>query len=135
MFKDKLKTLRKHATMSQQQVADLLGVDRSTYTGYETSKAIPSIDKVKSLARIFNVTVDSLLSDDKPIQSAKSSVDLTFKTGEGFAPYNNKTAVDMTLANLTNEEKMLIGRFRLISDDDKQAVLLDVEEKASKVTF
>ena len=50
--------------MTQQQVADYLSVNRSTYSGYETGKREPSITKLKTLANLFRLSVDTLLETD-----------------------------------------------------------------------
>lgn len=51
--------------MTQQQVADFLNVNRSTYSYYENGKAEPSITVLIKMADLFNVTLDSLLNMEK----------------------------------------------------------------------
>lgn len=57
----RLKTLRKAKKLTQGQVADVLGLQRTTYTKYETGKSEPSLETVCRLAGLFSVTVDELL--------------------------------------------------------------------------
>ena len=57
----RLKTLRKAKKLTQGQVADALGLQRSSYTKYETGRSEPSLDAVCKLAALFSVTVDELL--------------------------------------------------------------------------
>ena len=57
----RLKALRKAKKMTQGQVADALGLQRSTYTKYETGRSEPTLNTVCKLAALFSVTVDELL--------------------------------------------------------------------------
>lgn len=57
----RLKTLRKNRKMTQEAVATLLNIHRTTYTKYEKEHAEPSLDVVCALSEIFEVTVDELL--------------------------------------------------------------------------
>ncbi|NLI59583.1 MAG: helix-turn-helix transcriptional regulator [Clostridium sp.] len=61
MLSEKLKELRKEKGVTQNEVAKLLGVDRSTYGKYETGDSTPDADKLMWLAEYFNVSVDYLL--------------------------------------------------------------------------
>lgn len=61
-FSSRLKLLRKERKETQQALADLLNVRRSTYGEYERGKILPPMDKMKSLADHFGVTVDYLFS-------------------------------------------------------------------------
>lgn len=56
-----LKELRKEKGLRQRDVADFLGVDRTTYVKYETGANEPDIDVIKKLADFFGVSTDYLL--------------------------------------------------------------------------
>lgn len=64
MLKDRLKTARKSAKMTQKEVATALGVTESTYCGYETGKRQPDAVKIGQIANILGVTGDYLLETD-----------------------------------------------------------------------
>lgn len=59
---DQLRMTRMSCNLTQQQVADKLQIDRSTYTYYETGKTTPSIFTLMKLAEIFQVPIDSILN-------------------------------------------------------------------------
>lgn len=63
-----LKQLRKRSNMSQNDVAVMLGIGRTTYTGYERGNIIPPSDKLQKLAEIFHVTTDFLLGRQNYMQ-------------------------------------------------------------------
>lgn len=70
MFKDKLYALRRHAGMSQQEVATAIGVTRQTIGNWELGQASPSLDKAALLARLYGVTLDDLVSDEVEVVSS-----------------------------------------------------------------
>ena len=60
-FPEQLKKARLNMDYTQQQVADLMGITKSTYCGYETGKRQPDVAKIKRLACILNTSGDILL--------------------------------------------------------------------------
>ena len=64
-FGNRLKSLRMQKALSQEQLADRLGVTRSLINAYETSRRFPSLDMLIKLAYSFNVSTDYLLGVDK----------------------------------------------------------------------
>lgn len=64
-FAEKLKTLRKQAGMSQEQLAEKLGVSRQAVTKWETDAGIPDIENMMSISGLFDISIDELLSNEK----------------------------------------------------------------------
>lgn len=60
-FGERLKDLRTSKGLTQQDLADALGVGRATIAGYETKGKQPDFDKLKWLSGFFNVSIDYLL--------------------------------------------------------------------------
>lgn len=56
-----LRILRRKLNLTQEQVAELAGIDRVLYTKYETAASLMSIPKMVMVANALNVTVDDLL--------------------------------------------------------------------------
>lgn len=65
-FGDKLKTLRKERGLSQQELAERIGVHKNAICNYEQDKRIPTADVIYSVAILFNVSADYLLGLDRP---------------------------------------------------------------------
>lgn len=61
-FGDKLRQSRIKASLTQQAVADLLGVDRTTISYYETGKVIPKWQTLFKMSELYKVSVDEFLS-------------------------------------------------------------------------
>jgi len=71
MFMERLRLLRKEAGLSQQMMADALGISRQAYSNYEAGNREPSYETALQLADYFNVTTDYLLGRvEKPGESA-----------------------------------------------------------------
>lgn len=60
-FNSNLKRIRLTRGLTQQQVADTLGITKATYSGYETGRREPDVFKIKELAKLFGVSGDDLL--------------------------------------------------------------------------
>tara|TARA_Y100001978_G_C23684585_1_gene431121 strand:+ start:910 stop:1704 length:795 start_codon:yes stop_codon:yes gene_type:complete len=59
-----LKLLRKHFGKSQDDVSKSLGLNRSTYSGYENNVALPSLEIISLVSDYYNISVDSILKND-----------------------------------------------------------------------
>ena len=57
---------RKLTGMTQQQIADRLNINRTTYTKYETGGSEPSIEMLKRIAKVMDVDVNALVYDESP---------------------------------------------------------------------
>ena len=62
-FSEKLTELRRKSGMSQEQLADRLGVTRQSVSKWEGGTAMPELVKLISLSELFGVSVDYLVKD------------------------------------------------------------------------
>ena len=60
MFKDNLVQMRKVLQLTQEDIAEKLGVTRQSVAKWEAGESIPDLDKCKQLADIFGVSLDDL---------------------------------------------------------------------------
>ena len=58
---NRLKTLRIKKKLTQQQLADLLGLTKSVISAYENGLRYPAYDVLIKISRIFKVSTDFLL--------------------------------------------------------------------------
>ena len=70
MFSDKLKTLRKQAQLSQEQLAEKLNVSRQAVTKWETGAGVPDIENLRAISALFRVSLDDLL-ENRPAAPAQ----------------------------------------------------------------
>lgn len=70
-FSEKILALRKSSNMTQEQLAEEVDVSRQSVSKWESGQAVPELDKIVALSRIFDVTTDYLL---KPSEIDELSV-------------------------------------------------------------
>lgn len=63
-FSENLKKIRKDNNLSQEQLADELGVSRQAISKWESAVAYPEMDKIITLCEKFNLNIDDLLHKD-----------------------------------------------------------------------
>lgn len=71
MFSDNLLYLRNIKGLSQEQVAEAIGISRQSYSKWEQGETFPDIDKCDKLADFYGVTIDSLVHSDEKIGKTK----------------------------------------------------------------
>lgn len=97
-FGEKLRAARESRGYTQQQVADFMKIDKSTYCGYETGKRQPDVQKIKQLSKFLGVSGDELL-----------------ETGYAVSP---TTGIDI----LDEIDIAFYGEFKELDDDQKDTV-------------
>ena len=60
-FNENLRAARERKNMTQKDVADNIGVAKSTYSLYESGNREPNVQTIKKLADLLNVSSDDLL--------------------------------------------------------------------------
>ena len=60
MFKDNLIHLRKMRQLTQEDVADKIGVTRQSIAKWESGETVPDLEKCRLLAELFGVSLDDL---------------------------------------------------------------------------
>ena len=73
-LRDKLILLRKEKELSQADLAEILNVSRQAISRWEVGTSVPSMDNLSALSRLYNVSVDSLISLMRPDNNAETIV-------------------------------------------------------------
>lgn len=94
-----LKKLRQEKKYSQQKLADILNVSRSTVAMWETNASEPSNEMLRQIADIFGVSTDYLLGKKDDPTPQKDALD-----GVEFAFYGD-------VSDFTEEEKQDLADF------------------------
>lgn len=68
-----IKYYRTQLNSSQAELADKIGVSRQAVTKWETDTGIPDINNIQILAKLFHISIDTLLSSDHHVQSLYES--------------------------------------------------------------
>lgn len=61
---NRIREIRKSKGISQQKLAEVLHVNQTAISQWETGKTSPNIDSAKAMADLFDVSMEYLLSDD-----------------------------------------------------------------------
>lgn len=117
MLEKTLRKLRENSRYTQQQVANVLNIDRSTYAYYETGKTTPDINTIIKLAKIFNVSYADILEFED--DSCKTKV--ADKSSERVLNFRKNNDY---IYELTNKEQQVIMAYRVLSAE-KQDLVLD----------
>lgn len=138
-----LTVLRKRLNLTQQNVAENLGIKRPTYAKYETN-IMPPLDILSKLADMFDITLEQLTKEEikftgganppakKSVyqeilsKHSKESTDLVFRTDEELPenPYIKSLKIN-EFDFLSENEKRMIRAYRNASEQ-KRLKMLDV---------
>lgn len=99
-FGERLKRLRVEKGLSQQELADILKVNRATLGNWEIDRTSPGYTTLCKIAKYFNVTIDYLLNGE-PV-----------KVGDDGMPY----------IVMSPEEIELFAEIKQLSEEDKMMV-------------
>lgn len=134
-FGDKIRAARQAAEMTQETLAEKIGVSRRTVALYETNKRKPkNAGMIIALAKALNVSTDYFMTDDelKQIQEQEAFLD---QAGE---QYGNRGKAQ---ARLILEQTSALFAGGALSEDDKEAffqtmtqIYFDAKVKAKKYT-
>jgi len=118
-----LKTLRKENGLTQQQVADYLHLDRSSYAYYESGRTKINIDILIRLAQFFQISLAMLVGEELPAQLESGSPEENLET----VLVNDSVS---RFSQLTRDEQYLVILYRSGAPDQRLALL----EQANALT-
>lgn len=121
MISESLKKVRKEHKLTQQDIAEVLGIDRSTYTFYETGKTSPSITTLHKLADIYNVSMGYLAGYEENRPELKARHISTAVSAPDVDP----------IAFLTKDEQIMLMCYRIVRSDKKQDIIKFVRNLAA----
>lgn len=122
-FSENLRAARKAAGITQQQVADRIGVTKSTYCNYEAGKREPDVPKIWEITRVLGISGDDLLDTGFEAKKAPSLSDEAMEIARGYEALDRWGKV--AVRELLDTEKQRV-------EDEKQFrldALMDAEPK------
>ena len=123
MLAERLRQIRLEHNLTQQNIADVLGCDRTTYTLYETAATTPSPTTLYRLAQMYDVTVGYLMGVEETNHPER-------KCRNG-AMELSVSGVD-PIASLSNDEKKLLMSYRILPPEEKKEILELLRKKAQQ---
>ena len=122
---ERLHMLRIASGMKQEDIANYLGISRSSYTYYELSRSKPDYDSLIRLASLFRVSVDYLIGKTNfPDASRQAHIE--------DSTVQKKETKEMTLGDLTDGERHLLYLYRLLPEDDQLDFLHEIRTRYEK---
>ncbi len=118
MLSEQLKIIRKANKFTQQELADAIGIERSTYASYETGRNKPDVVLLSRIAKVFGVSSDYILEIDTTVPLNVEDIPVQYKKKSG----------NQLVSTLSKEEKGVLAKYRLLSDS-KKTELVDFLKK------
>ena len=118
-FSMTLKKYRKAANLTQKQVAEALGVERSTYAYYETGADSPKISRLIEISKVIGVDYRVFLD---AIESAE--LEKMKEQNNEDASLEEVKSSDMSefCNSITNDERFLILSYRTLTMEQKAEI-------------
>ncbi len=112
---DNLKKIRKDNNLSQEQLAEKLGVSRQSVSKWESNVAYPEMDKVLQLCKMFNLNIDELLNQDiKEVRETKEVKTKRNKYLDDFLNFISKTLDMFSSMNFKTKLKCIIEQIVIV---------------------
>ena len=106
MLLKRLRNLRIHAEMTQEQTAQKLGLTQATYSRYESGMNEPDLETLKNISRLFDCSIDFLLECDESDNSA-TPIELLSLIQNGIFTINGEFLTKKEREKLLNVIKIL----------------------------
>lgn len=123
MLGEKLMRLRRKQGLSQQEVADLLGVTRQTISNWECGQGSPALDKAAELARLYHLGLDDLVADEVEVVMASESAPKDLHVA--------RTLVGKTCKIAFTDEMLMLT----VGSNDPLMTVLDVSDQWLRVEY
>lgn len=126
-----LKKLRENCGFTQQQVANILNIDRSTYAYYETGKTVPDINTVIKLSKIFNVSYTEMFEYEERKYYSKF-YDIYSVDKDIILKYGRKG--NYQIYDLSKDEQEIIMGYRLLSKENQNKILKEIYLQTKEIS-
>lgn len=133
-----IKHYRSRLNMSQTELGDKIGVSRQAVTKWETDTGIPDINNIQTLAKVFHISIDTLLSHEHVQSLYDSKIEYDLDTPKDF-DINLGTLGDVSVEGYEGEKFLiqlssssysdLQKDFKIKFDDNKERLDIDLMTK------
>ena len=116
----RIKQFREYNNLDYKILAEVLGISENEYKDFESNKAIPTIDIITTLAKLYKVTVDEFRGN-VPL--------LTLHSKENDMFFDDVSENILKMSDLSWDETQLLLYYRLHKDDDKDEIIKKILER------
>ncbi|MBR6071586.1 MAG: helix-turn-helix domain-containing protein [Acholeplasmatales bacterium] len=140
MINERIRDLRKKNNLTQEELADKLNVSRQAITKWESGLGTPDISNIEAIAKLFNITVDELLSGNsiKMNNISKTEFDI-FKFSDIDLKIGNANTLDISLIDsekviveLESDLELDVYKFAKVKIENENSVEISVLLNKSK---
>lgn len=130
---------RKKCGLSQEEVAEKLGVSRQTISKWETNETVPDIYQSKKMARLYHVSLDDLIEFDIEMKEIQEIIDKTSEETEEKIDWTNawgkkypillKYQTEVNIPNYAYRINIMLDELKQehqLSEQDAMLVLKDI---------
>ena len=130
---------RKKSGLSQEDVAEKLGVSRQTVSKWETDETVPDLRQSKRMAVLYHLSLDELINFDLDVKQVQDAIDNTSAETEAKINWTNawgkkypillKYQESVNISNYARRLNMMLDELRQeynFSEQDAMLVLKDI---------
>lgn len=130
---------RKKCGLSQEAVAEKLGVSRQTVSKWETDETVPDIRQSKKMAVLYHVSLDELIDFDIDLKEIQEAIDRTTEKVEEKINWTNvwgkkypillQYQKDVNISDYASRIDMMLDELKReynYSEQDAMLVLKDI---------
>lgn len=130
---------RKKCGLSQEEVAEKLGISRQTISKWETNETVPDIYQSKKMARLYNVSLDDLIEFDIELKEIQEIIGKTNEEVEEKINWTNawgkkypillKYQTEVNIPNYAYRINVMLDELKKeykFSEQDAMLVLKDI---------
>lgn len=127
MLAENLAILRTIKGLSQEAVAEVIGISRQSYAKWEQGETVPDIDKCARLAKFYGVTLDSLVNGEEAVGRTRVAPAPVGKHLWGTVPLGAKGQVVIPKAARDTFGLREGDRLVVLGDDEQGIALIKAE--------
>lgn len=129
---------RKKCGLSQEDVAEKLGVSRQTVSKWETDETVPDIRQSKRMAALFHVSLDELVDFDLDVQEIQEAIDRTKEETEEKIDWTSawgkkypillKYQAEVNIPNYARRINLMLDELKRECDYNEQDAMLVLKD-------
>lgn len=137
---NKITELRKQSNLSQEELAEKVGVTRQTISKWELEETTPDINQAKKLSNIFNISLDELTNNNvsnilvEKVSNTEKLAGLTIKIlkviGISLIIFLVIFVIAFIVFNIdriNSKDNKVVGKYSLSCELDKEKYLYEIE--------
>lgn len=116
----RIKQFREYYNFDCKMLAEVLGITEEEYKDYESNRAVPTIDMLTEIAKIYKISYEELRGN-LPV--------VTLHSKEHDMLFDDVSESLLKMGELSWDETKLVLYYRLHKDDDKEEIIKKILEK------